>query len=208
MPYVYSLFAECAATGMPPARTLAIDWPHDPHVYGIYFHNQYLFGPYLHVVPVRSDQFITKAYLPKGRWFDFYSDQEIAGGREIYVDAPLSRLPVFVPAGAVIPMQQPGNTTTDQPAGPLEIHVWPPADHPTEFDYYEDDGISFDYQKGRFFRRTLRLEHDRLILSAAEGEHHSRFDTVQVCFHGSGMPGQPRTFDHVAQHLEIEFGES
>jgi len=184
LPYIYSTFYACTQTGLPVARSLVIETPHEPMVYNHAYENEFLFGDAILVVPVASDVHITKLYLPAGRWYDFYTDQRLDGGKEILWEAPPDKLPIFVRAGSVIPMQQPVSCADQLPAGPLELHVYADPEMETLFTYYEDDGITWDYQEGAFFRRDIRLTPDELVLEPAVGDYASRFKQIKVNFHG------------------------
>ncbi len=184
LPYLYSTFYEATQNGMPVVRTLAIDHPHDPQVYDKRYQYQYLFGDSILVAPAESTKEITKVYLPPGRWYDFYTGRLEEGGREVYAESPVARLPLFVRAGAVIPMQTVRNHTEEQITGPLQVHVYAGGDASSSFLYYEDDGETFDYEQGQFFRRRIRLTDHELFFEAAEGDYFSAYEEIQLWFHG------------------------
>ncbi len=154
LPYLYSLFREAAETGRPLMRTLASAFPGDARTYGI--SDQYLFGPSLLVAPVTApDQRRRPLYLPEGVWYELHSGERFEGPLELFADAPLSRIPVFVRAPAVIPMQQPAAHTGVDP-DEIELHSF--AGRPGEstmFELYDDDGLSHAAGEGAY--RLLRL---------------------------------------------------
>ena len=184
LPYIYSLFDECVGTGLPVCRSLAIDAPQNPKVYEGGYQSEFLFGPHILVVPVASGERRPRIYLPEGRWYDLYTDQMFDGETEILWEASLEKLPLFVRAGAVIPMQAPVACTRDVPAGPLELHLYAVREGGGGFSYYEDDGSSFDYLNGAFFRRSILQESDQLLISPAKGQYKSRFKELKLFFHG------------------------
>ena len=186
LPYIYSTFHESTCTGLPVARSLVIDFPHDPHIYEPAYQNQYLFGHALLVAPVPSNVEVAHVYLPPGIWYDLYTDERHRGGRAILVDAPVERLPVFVRAGAIVPMQQAVTCTDEEPTGPLELHVYGGA--AGSLVYYEDDGVSYDYEDGAFLRRQIRLEKNSLELDRCSGRYTSKFRRLRVLLHGQA-PG-------------------
>jgi len=190
LPYICSIFYECSQTGLPVARSLAIDTPHEPMVYNHAYENEFLFGDAILVVPVASDVHITKLYLPAGRWYDFYTDQRLEGDKELLWEAPPDKLPIFIRAGRVIPMQQPVSCTDQMPDGPLELHVYADPEKERVFTYYEDDGCTRDYQEGMFFRRDIRLTPEELELEPATGDYASRFKQIKVYFHGFAFSDQ------------------
>ena len=187
MPYLYSCFYETALTGIPVARSLAIDYPHASWVYDKNFQHQYLFGPSILVIPVKSDERFTKLYLPKGEWYDLFTDRVHPGDREVLVESTIETLPLYVKASSIIPMAPAVQENTKNLGDLLEIHVYKGEDD-HEFTYYEDDGETFDYEKDVYHRRQLRYIPGKstLEISAAEGSFKSRFNTLKICFHGFG----------------------
>ena len=155
LPYVYSVFREAAGSGRPVMRTLASAFPGDARAYGI--SDQYLFGPSLLVAPVLTpDQRRRPLYLPEGVWYELHSGERFEGPLELFADAPLSRIPVFVRAPAVIPMQRPA-PHTGVAADEIELHAFAGrAGETGVFELYDDDGVSHAAAEGAY--RLLRLE--------------------------------------------------
>ncbi len=185
LPYLYALFFEAATTGMPVQRSLAIEYPHDSRVYDHTFQHQYLFGPSIMVVPVESTKDFTRVFLPPGNaWYSLYDGSRYFGESEAIVECPLHRLPVFVKAGAIIPMQ-PAVSHTGEKSELLIIHLYA-GESESEFLYYDDDGESFEYQTGAFLRRILRYEalDDRLIIGTVEGSYQTAVKRIKVVMHG------------------------
>jgi len=184
-PYLYSLFYEASQSGMPIARSLAIDYTYDPNIYQSNYQNQYLFGNALLICPTESWQTITKVYLPKGKWYNLYDDKSYEGKQEIFVEAPKERLPVFVKGSAIFPTQQAGSNYYDVPEKTLEIHLYKGEDN-SEFVFYEDDGTSYDYQNGIFYKRKIKYkaEKNRLDFKEKEGTFISSYEKVRLYFHG------------------------
>lgn len=74
----------------------------------------FLWGPAILVVPVLQENATSvDTYLPRGRWYDWYSHTELTcdQGKNYTVPAPVGKIPVYVRGGFVIPMQVPGVTT-------------------------------------------------------------------------------------------------
>lgn len=184
MPYIYSLYHEAATTGMPLQRSLSIDHPFDARVYDHQFQNQYLFGPSILVCPCESTRDILKIFLPEGEWYSVYNGHKYAGNQEIFVECPIHRLPVFVKAGSVLPMKQAG-FNTKQNTGELVLHVYN-GSAGSSFGLYEDDGETFEYQKGNYSRRDIIFDplKSTIQLTKSEGSHKSVYNTIVVYFHG------------------------
>lgn len=150
LPYTYTAFREAHETGLPIMRPLLLEYPEEPEVFDVQNSTTYLWGEQILVAPViRAHERIRKVYLPKGRWFDWRNHQEYTGGQSIFVDAPLAELPIFVRAGAVIPMREVQQFVDEKPLELLELHVYPGAG---TSHLYEDDGQSLAYQNGEWAR--------------------------------------------------------
>ncbi|WP_448700306.1 glycoside hydrolase family 31 protein [Mucilaginibacter sp. AW1-3] len=185
LPYIYSSFYQSHQTGLPVCRTLAIDYTHDDHVYDGRFQNQFLFGDSILVAPVVSTEHHTKVYLPQGEWYRLSTYEKLKGGKAHKADAPLTDLPVFVKAGAIIPMQGIVQSTTDHGDGILKLHIWY-GKQPNSFTYYEDDGTTYNYQKGTYYKRDISFEpvKNHITLSPVEGKFESRFTQIRLILHG------------------------
>jgi len=203
VPLLYSLHELAHRTGVPMLRALPLQVPADPAAQRI--DDQYFIGDDLLVAPLFNDRGDRKLYLPAGLWYDFFGEEAPqAGGRQIERSAvPLNRLPVYVRAGAVIPLGPAMQHTDEKPIDELAVHVYGfgSDDIATEtrtgaFDLYEDDGLSNDYQNGKFQRTRLRFEQSkettRFAIETESGD--GRFRVVParayaLHFHGVRAPG-------------------
>jgi alpha-D-xyloside xylohydrolase len=88
-----------------------------------------------------------QVYLPAGtQWTDFWSGAVQSGGQTVNSPAPIDRLPLFVRAGSMLPMGPLVQYATEKPANPIELRVYRGADG--EFTLYEDEGDTYNYEKG------------------------------------------------------------
>ncbi|WP_369827545.1 TIM-barrel domain-containing protein [Caulobacter sp. FWC2] len=95
-----------------------------------------------------------RTYLPRGAdWYDFWSNQRHAGGQTVARQAPLDVMPLYVRAGAIIPMGPIMQYATERPDAPYEIRIYPGADG--KFTLYEDDNETYAYEKGQSARYDL-----------------------------------------------------
>lgn len=198
LPYLYSLFYEASVNGMPVQRSLAIDYPHDSRIFDHQFQHQYLFGPSMMVVPVESAKEFVRVYFPGGNaWYSLYSGDVYNGHTDVILECPLHKLPVFVRSGAIIPMQ-PVVSNTQEKHELIIIHLYA-GDSDNEFIFFEDDGISYDYQKGVHSKRRLTYEakDKRFTVHAQEGTYHSTLKKVRLVFHGFRMMNTIRLNDEV-----------
>jgi alpha-D-xyloside xylohydrolase len=146
MPYIYSLGWYTHETGAPFMRGLFMDFPNDPKVAEI--GDEYMFGPALLVAPVYEQGMTTrKVYLPAGvDWYNYWTHERLHGGQTIDVAAPIDQIPLFVKAGSILPMGAPVEST-EQVQKIARLEVYPGAD--ANFTLYNDDGHTYDYEKGQ-----------------------------------------------------------
>lgn len=172
LPYIYTQFRVAAETGIPPMRPLAFDYPQDRDA--SWNDKDFLFGDDLLIAPVTEQGAIKRGvHIPPGVWYDYWKGQKITGPTWVTVDAPLDRLPMFARAGAMIPQQQVVQFTGQSPIDPLTIEVFPSDS--SESSYYEDDGISFEYEDGEFMKRTFSQRatnrSSEIVISKSEGSY-------------------------------------
>jgi alpha-glucosidase (family GH31 glycosyl hydrolase) len=147
LPYLYSAVHECAVTGMPIMRSLWLHYPDDPQA--VIRNDEYLWGKDILIAPVVEQGAATrKVYLPKGAWYDFWSNERLDGGREITRPVNLETIPIFIRAGAILPFGPVKQYSGEKVEQPLSVSIYPGADG--SFLLYEDDGKSFDYRKGEW----------------------------------------------------------
>lgn len=145
LPYNYSLAREACDTGMPMMRALWLHYPNDPQA--VKLGDEYLWGRDVLVAPVVQKGVTSRrVYLPQGEWFDFWTNQKSRGGEWIQRDADLETLPLFVRAGAIIPLDPVRQFTSERVNGPTTLKIYPGADG--VFPLYDDDGQSLNYTRG------------------------------------------------------------
>jgi alpha-glucosidase/alpha-D-xyloside xylohydrolase len=168
LPYLYSAVHEGHETGLPIIRSLWLHHPDDPSA--VARGDEYLWGRDLLVVPVTEKGATSRtAYLPRGIWYDFWTEEKLEGGREIVRPVDLAAIPLFARAGAIIPMG-PVKQYTDEPVeGPTTLCLYPGADG--EFTLYDDDGITSGYQKGDWMGIEMAWDdvRCRLAIRLADG---------------------------------------
>ena len=185
LPYLYSHFREASLDGMPVMRSLAIGYTQDPHIYDPAYQNEFLCGADLLVIPEESGVSFTKIYLPGGEWYDAYTGERNAGGQEKLIELSTGRIPVYVRAGSIIPRQSVVQSTSQAPSDTLDLHIYQ-GKEPNTFVYYEDDGASYDYEKGGYYQRAIHLDPVRraIVLDKPEGQRPTRFGHIRLLLHG------------------------
>lgn len=144
LPYLYSAFVEYHKTGLPPVRALCMDAPDEECLRSI--DDQFMFGKDLMVCPLTlADGCERKVYLPAGVWYNFFTGEKFEGGQEITVHADWEQIPVFVRAGAIVPMAKPVQHMAENTVFELNIRTF--GDAAGEFTLYEDDFTTCDYER-------------------------------------------------------------
>jgi alpha-glucosidase len=194
MPYIYAAFYKASQTGMPIAKSLCIDYPHDDKVYNSSYQYQFLFGDAIMAVPVTTQDTNKKIYLPKGEWFDLFTDERISGEKEMLKETVPYQIPLFVKGAAIIPMQSLVQSAKEKPTDTLFIHVYN-GNESNQFVYYEDAGDGVGYQKGIYCKRVIEFipSQKKLLFHQQQGSFNSSFTKIKVVFHGfENMPGSVR----------------
>jgi alpha-glucosidase len=185
LPYIYSTFYESTQNGMPVMRSLAIDNTFDPKIYWAEYQNEYQFGNALMISPYESTKDFGKIYFPEGTWYDLYNGSRQEGNQEKVIPLNINKLPVYVKGGSIIPMQSLVQTTAEQPLDTLYVHIYN-GNTANRFVYYEDDGKSFDYRKGSYYKRSISFNPagHSIVFDTVEGGYQSHFKYIKLILHG------------------------
>nr|WP_287640585.1 TIM-barrel domain-containing protein [Bacteroides sp.] len=181
IPYWYTEFARYHFDGIPPFRAMNLEAGFSPsgaepvelqntnanletnpylEAVSKEIKDQYMAGEYLLIAPLFAGQTQRKVVLPKGNWYDFYTGKYVGNGETITVSPGLDRIPVFVKDGAIIPLMEPllHAPTAGQKMN-LEIRHYGKADG--FYRFYDDDGETYDYERGEYTWRDIRVTRDR-----------------------------------------------
>jgi alpha-glucosidase/alpha-D-xyloside xylohydrolase len=203
LPYNYTLLREACDSGMPLMRALWLHYPKDPEA--VKLGDEYLWGRDILVAPVVEKGVKTRrVYLPSGDWFDFWTDKKLSGGRWIERAVDLQTMPLYVRAGAIIPVDPVRQYTGEKVNRPSLIAIYPGADG--SFVMYEDDGSSLDYKRDvatwTRFRwnerlRTLTIEPNSRTKSKSVAERQFQVSLVPE--------GRSKTVTYSNRTIEVSF---
>ncbi|HWC18463.1 MAG TPA: DUF5110 domain-containing protein, partial [Terriglobales bacterium] len=223
LPYIYTSLEETTRDGLPLMRPMFLEYPdQEPLITeGDWPNSQYLFGHDLLVVPEPYEfNHDFRAMLPAGNlWYDYWTGKQLQAG-EITLKPELGTLNVYVRGGAIVPRQPLVESTAEKPQGPLELRVYP--DRTCQGSLYLDDGLSFDYTKGKYLRVDYSCEgyEDalRLKISPQKGSYTPWFNEIQATIYGvkqqpksvslNGKPVNAVSFDSSAGTLTLKFPNS
>jgi alpha-glucosidase (family GH31 glycosyl hydrolase) len=150
-PYIYSAAIEAHLTGRPILAPLVFDYQGDMNTYDKDF--QFMLGREILLAPVLEKTDKWGVYLPKGKWIHYWSGMQYDGGRTVTIDAPLygkDGLPMFVKAGAVIPMMPEMSYIYEKAPDPITLDVYPDAAQSSEHVMYDCETVKSPFRQTTF----------------------------------------------------------
>lgn len=173
MPYWYSSFALYHFKGIPPFRAMnlepgfksaiqveknKLDLEKNPYEEAKLkeIKDQYLAGPDLLVAPMFTGEKSRQVILPTGNWYDFYTGDYAGNGEIIRVTPGLDKIPVYVRDGGIIPMM-PAMLHAPEPGQKVDLEIRYYGEKPGNFKLYDDDGVTYNYEKGAYSWRSITV---------------------------------------------------
>jgi alpha-glucosidase len=204
LPYIYTLTEEAARTGIPLMRPIFLEYPQSSDFYGD--DRDFLFGPDLFVAPVVTEALDAHGVaLPPGEWYDYWTSEKHTGKDQINLHPHLEEVPLYVRAGAIMPMQPVVQNTGEKPDGPLELRVYLPtssAGNDCRGSLYQDDGHTFAYQKGEILRVNYSCQVSpgfvRVVSTVEKSAYQPWWKSAEVTLYGAAsVPKEVRIGDQV-----------
>ncbi len=180
IPYIYTAAREAHDTGVSMCRPLYYEWPELDEAYEHWTH--YMFGDDMLIVPVTSpvsavsQRATVTAWMPPGKWTNWFTGQTYEGPGEVSLLVPLDEVPIFVREGGIIPAMPKMNRMNEKPVDPLILNIFPGESGETRV--YEDDGISTGYLKDEF--AWIPVEHH----AGEEGRHYVTVGPIEGSYPG------------------------
>jgi len=179
-PYIYTEARRTYDTGVAFLRPLYYDFPEASEAYAS--KDEYLFGDQMLAAPVvaPADKISglakQKTWLPKGEWIEWPTGKNFSGPVTIDRRFSIEQTPVYLKAGAIVPMQPPMLYTGEKPVEPLIVNVWPLAPGSSSaYSLYEDSGVATEYQRNVFARTPIKASQSgdtlRVEIGPAEGSY-------------------------------------
>ncbi|WEK17628.1 MAG: glycoside hydrolase family 31 protein [Candidatus Pedobacter colombiensis] len=176
MPYWYSEFAKYHFKGIPPFRAMNLEdgyqadvkkevkttnLEENPYVEAVSkeVKDQYMAGEYLLVAPMFTGKQTRTVILPKGKWFDFYTGAYAGDGEVITITPGLDKIPVYVKDGGIVPMG-PALMHAPKSTEKLDLEIRYYGSKPGKYMLYDDDGETFNYEKGAYSFREINIVKD------------------------------------------------
>ena len=189
MPYLYSYSRVEHETGIGLVRPLFWEFPNDANCSTQT--DAWMFGDALLVSPIVHEGLPAHAfYLPPGKWFDYFSGKPVEGGQTISVtpDAQTWQdIPLYVRAGSIVATQPERHGNELSPSTPVDLDVFPSPARAASFLVYDDDGLTYDYEKDAFFRQEVSAKVSpratNIDIAAATGSYKPHFSTYLLRVH-------------------------
>ncbi len=199
MPYTYTLAWEARDKGMPMIRAMWLHYPEDEYAAGI--GDQYLWGRDMIIAPVyKKGAKFREVYLPEGEWYDWWNNDKHTGDKPVLREVDLETMPIYVRAGAIIPLDPVRQYTGQQVDGPTTLRVYPGSDG--EFILYEDDGETHGYLEGEFSLTQMTWDDEEQILTIEplEGDTLKRQFEVELV-----GEQQKKSVEYNGSRVQVEF---
>jgi len=198
LPYLYTAFWNYINEGTPILKSLVLFDQDDVHTH--YRTDEFIFGDKILVCPVLEPNAKgRRMYIPNGNWFNFWTDELVKGGKEMWVDADIDSMPIFIKEGAIIPkypvQQYVGEKNIDEVV--LDVYFKKGKERSKLFDDAHD---GYDYKKGRYSLRTFKLtgkSKELIIQQHKEGKYITTYNTFKLNFHGLPFMIESIQFDNV-----------
>lgn len=174
LPYIYSTSWDITTNHSTMMRALVMDFADDRQALNI--NDEFMFGKSILVCPVTEamyskdgqEDFSTikskELYLPKGTdWYDFWTGEKYTGGQIVKKETPIDIMPLYVKSGTILPIGPKVQYATEKKWDALEIRIYPGADG--NFILYEDEGDSYNYEKGKYSTIKFSWDDKKQILT-------------------------------------------
>ncbi|WMN13078.1 glycoside hydrolase family 31 protein [Marivirga salinae] len=185
MPYLYTTFWQYAEYAKPMLRSISLAYQEDTET--LEREEEFLLGQHLLICPVSSPKVKERMmYLPEGNWYNYWTNELISGKREIQVATPLDQIPMFIKAGAIIPMQDKMQYVDEFVPENIKLHIYK-ASNETVSELYEDDGLTKDFDIGISTLHTFiqkPVDNTIIIQHKMESEYESGSKGFEIHLHG------------------------
>ncbi|MCP4882535.1 MAG: DUF4968 domain-containing protein [Flavobacteriales bacterium] len=185
LPYMYTAFWRYAEEGIPILKSLVLFDQEDPHTH--YRNDEFICGEKILACPIAEPNAKgRRMFIPNGKWYNFWDNEVIIGGEEVWVDADLDSMPIFIKAGSIIPKYPVQQFVGEKKIDQLILDVYF-KDGKEKSQVYEDAHDGYDYKKGRFSLRDFKLIGKKKSLTIQQfksGKYITPYETFQINLKG------------------------
>ncbi len=203
LPYLYTAFWKYINDGTPILKSLVLYDQGDSATH--YRSDEFVYGEQILVCPILEPNGKgRRMYIPKGKWYNFWTDEVVEGGREVWVDAELDSMPMFIKEGAVIPKYPVQQYVDEKKFDEITLDVYYKEGKESS-KLYDDAHDGYDYKKGRFSLRTFKVtgKKEELILQQHKrGDFNADYSKFNLVLHNLPFQITSVQIDNVEINLE------
>ncbi len=185
LPYLYTMFYDYSQNGVAMLKSLVMFDQEDNQTH--FRTDEFIFGDQILVCPIQEPNAQgRRMYIPRGKWYNFWTDEVVEGGKEKWVDAPIESVPLFVKEGSIIPKYPIQQYVGEKEIDLLVLEVYFKEGIENSM-VYEDGQDGYDYTKGRFSKRKFKLHgkpNQLNIQQHKDGTFITAYETFEFKFHG------------------------
>ncbi len=184
LPYLYTAFWNHINHGTPILKSLVLYDQEDVATH--YRSDEFIFGDSILVCPIlEPNSKGRRMYIPRGNWYNFWTDEVVEGGREVWVDADLDSMPIFIKEGAVIPKYPVQQYVDEKKFNEITLDVYFKIGK-EKSQLFDDAHDGYDYKKGRYSLRTFKVtgkKNELILQQHKQGKFDADYNNFNIVFH-------------------------
>lgn len=205
LPYLYTMFWQYIEEGIPMLKPLVYYDQDDIQTH--YRNDEFIFGNQILVCPILEPNSLgRRMYIPRGHWYNYWTNEVVRGGKEIWVDTKFDQIPIFVKAGAIIPKYPVQQYVGELEFEELTLDIYYKEGKEKSV-VYEDAQDGYDYKKGRYSFlsfKTTGKENELIIQLHKEGKYDTNYSKYRINL--IGLPFKVKTIE--IDNVEVSFDEN
>lgn len=187
LPYLYTMFWQYVEEGVPMLKSIVYYDQDDTQTH--YRTDEFIFGNQILVCPILEPNSLgRRLYLPRGNWYNYWTNEFVIGGKEIWEDCQFDQIPIFVKEGAIIPKYPIQQFVGELEIEELTLDLYFKLGKENSI-IYQDAQDGYDYKKGRYCLSTFKMtgkENDLVIQKHTEGKFETSYNKYKINM--TGLP--------------------
>jgi alpha-glucosidase len=204
LPYLYTAFWKYINDGTPILKSLVLYDQEDTATH--YRSDEFVYGEQILICPILEQNAKgRRMYIPRGKWYNFWTNEVVLGGKEMWVDADLDSMPIFIKEGAVLPKYPVQQYVGEKKFDEITLDVYYKKGKESS-QLYDDAHDGYDYKKGRFSLRTFKLtgkKKELILQQHKSGEFNANYRKFHIVFHNLPFDIASIQIDNVEIELEL-----
>jgi alpha-glucosidase len=203
LPYLYTAFWKYINDGTPILKSLVLYDQEDTATH--YRSDEFIYGEQILICPILEPNAKgRRMYVPRGKWYNFWTHELVEGGKELWVDANIDSMPIFIKEGAVIPKYPVQQYIGEKKFDEITLDVYY-KEGKENSKLYDDAHDGYDYKKGRFSLRTFKVtgkKEELIIQQHKSGDFDAGYSKFKIVFHNLPFTITAIQIDNVAVKIE------